>query len=149
MSIDMAGHTWWFEEFFQKLEHYFCYFEILAGMPSCQGHVLLAGSKVKGISPCTLARGTVPTGGHRKGQLLPELKKKKECYNQLYFKAIFHKNQCSLDIWNILCLFPARKMRQPWLWMPCILLGWMDCVLWSQMPGFKSWLHHLKPAVWS
>lgn len=86
MSIDMAGHTWWFEEFFQKLEHYFCYFEILAGMPSCQGHVLLAGSKVKGISPCTLARGTVPTGGHRKGQLLPELKKKKSAITSYILK---------------------------------------------------------------
>lgn len=50
-------------------------FGILAGMPSCQGHVLLASSKVKGTGPCTLARGTVPTGGHGKGQLLPELKK--------------------------------------------------------------------------
>lgn len=67
-------------------------------MPGCQGHVLLAGSKVKGTGPCTLARGMVPTGGHSKGRLLPELKKKKSVITKLHFKAVFHKIQGSLDI---------------------------------------------------
>lgn len=78
MSIDMARHTWWFKEFLQELKCYFHNFGILAVMPSCQGHVLLAGSKVKGTGPWILARGTVPTGGHDKGRLLPEFKKKKK-----------------------------------------------------------------------
>ena len=38
-------------------------------MPGCQGHNLLAGGKITGSHPCTLARGWVPTGGHGKGYL--------------------------------------------------------------------------------
>ena len=63
-------------------------------MPGCQGHNLLAGGKVTGSHPCTLARGRVPNGGHGKGYLL--LGKKKVCYiTSCILKQIFQKIRVS------------------------------------------------------
>lgn len=131
-------------EFLQELKCYFCYFGILVGMPSCQGHILLAGSKVKGTHPCTSARGKVPTGGHGKGYFLSG---KRKCF---IITCIL--NQC------------FRKIRDSWYLKHFVLISsWkneaamtidgmyfsgVECVLWSQTPVFKFWPCHWWD-VWS
>lgn len=95
-------------------------------MPGCQGHNLLAGGKVTGSHPCTLARSRVPNGGHGKGYLL--LGKKKVCYiTSCILKQIFQKNQGFLGSWTLSCLFPALKKKKAWLSTPRILLACSVC----------------------
>lgn len=106
--------TWWLKKFLQELKCYFCYSGILAGMPACQGHILPADDRVKGLGPCTKVRDRVPIQGTAKAICFQE-RKNKVFYNQLYFKAVFLE-ECVcvwerefLNIWNILCLFPAEN----------------------------------------
>ena len=94
-------------------------------MPGCQGHNLLAGGKITGSHPCTLARGWVPTGGHGKGYLFQGKKSMLYITSHILKQIFFQKNQGFLDSWKPSSLFTAlKKKNKPWLSIPYILLGW-------------------------